>query len=114
MRLRELQEAQLRWELKNFPVEAGVPDLAYRGVLGVCEEAGELAHAQLKGEQHIRHTPREIIDMKLDAVGDIVIYLAKYCNHEKLDLELAVERAWARVQLRDWSKDPMNLTGHAS
>jgi NTP pyrophosphatase (non-canonical NTP hydrolase) len=110
--LRSLQEAQLKWEAHNFPNEAGVHALGWRGVLGIMEEAGELAHAHLKGVQGIRHTPQEITNLKLDAIGDIVVYLAKYCNHEGFDLELAVQRAWSNVVTRDWVADPMGEKAH--
>jgi NTP pyrophosphatase (non-canonical NTP hydrolase) len=106
--LRGLQKQQAEWEARNFPREAGIHLYGYRALLGVAEEAGELAHAHLKGEQGIRHAPQEIVNLKLDAIGDIVVYLAKYCTHEGFDLELAVERAWANtVSKRDWAANPM-------
>lgn len=88
---RQLQTENDEWATRNFPDTMNNP--AYNGhrpLLGVDEEVGELAkafsesvalnnvlvalgvlnHAQLKGEQAIRHTPEEIAEMKNDAVGD--------------------------------------------
>lgn len=90
------------WLRRNFP-----NDDASRQLLGVVEEVGELAHAHLKGQQGIRHTPEEIRAMKVDAVADIVIFLSGYCVNEGIDLDEAVEKAWDTVRLRDWIANPM-------
>ena len=73
MDLKKLQTIAVRLSKRNFGEHYGS---GYRNLLGVAEEVGELCHAQLKGEQGIRHTPKEIKKMKMDAVGDIVIFLA--------------------------------------
>lgn len=90
------------WLRRNFP-----NDDAGRQLLGVVEEVGELAHAHLKGQQGIRHTPAEIREMKVDAVADIVIFLTGYCVNEGIDMDSAVELAWDQVRQRDWRADPM-------
>lgn len=81
---RQLQTENAEWAEHNFPETVG-EGLSYRSLLGVFEEAGELAHAHLKGEQGIRHTSQEIHAMKADAVGDILVYLAHYCHMNDLD-----------------------------
>ena len=77
-------------------------------LLGLMEEVGELSHAHLKGLQGIRgmDDPVECKRKKSDAVGDIVIYLASYCNSNDLDLYQCVEDAWREVEQRDWSTAP--------
>lgn len=84
-------------------VENAPPDApSDRPLFGAVEEIGELAHAHLKGLQGIRHTPEEIAERKRDAVGDVLVYLADYCNREGVSLSACVERAWGEVRLRDW------------
>jgi NTP pyrophosphatase (non-canonical NTP hydrolase) len=73
--------------------------------LGVCEEAGELAHAVLKMTQGIRGTEKEHLNEAADAVGDIVIYLAGLCSSLELSLQACVDEAWLQVLERDWSKN---------
>jgi NTP pyrophosphatase (non-canonical NTP hydrolase) len=89
------------WSQRNFPSED-----TYRALLGVAEEVGELCHAHLKAEQGIRGTPEEHRAAKLDAVGDVVVYLADYCARNGLDLGQAVAATWASVRERDWVKFP--------
>jgi hypothetical protein len=43
---------------------------------------------------------------KMDAVGDIIIYLASYCTSSDLDLHHCLEVTWAKVKKRDWVADP--------
>jgi hypothetical protein len=45
--------------------------------------------------------------MKVDAIGDIVIYLADYCEREGISLSAAVEKTWETVMQRDWKKNAM-------
>lgn len=101
MDLKKLQTIAVRLSKRNFGEHYGS---GYRNLLGVAEEVGELCHAQLKGEQGIRHTPKEIKKMKMDAVGDIVIFLANYCDSQKLNLNDCVELAWNEVKNRVWKK----------
>ena len=98
MNLRELQEWQREWSLRNFGEQP-----AHRGVLGVAEEVGELCHAVLKSEQGIRN---QTTDEIADAIGDIVIYLAQVATSHKLDLSLCVKNAKWVCEQRDWRKNP--------
>jgi NTP pyrophosphatase (non-canonical NTP hydrolase) len=77
-------------------------------LLGSVEELGELAHAHIKGYQGIRHTPEEIEDKKKDAVGDVLVYLADYCNREGVTMAECLFRAWGEVRERDWQRNHGN------
>lgn len=99
--INELQFDMWEWQEKNFGKDTKPSML----LLGVAEEVGELCHAQLKGEQGIRHTPEEILDMKIDAVGDIFIYLANYCSASNLSIEGCILKAWKEVQKRNWKEN---------
>lgn len=101
--LTRLQVEVNEWTEKNFP--NSVP---HQPLLGLTEEVGELSHAHLKGEQGIRHTPEEVAAMKEDAVGDILVYLADYCNKSGIDIQTAIDRTWGKVKQRDWQADPIN------
>lgn len=74
-------------------------------LLGVVEEVGELAHAHLKREQGIRGTPEEHDAAKVDAIGDILVYLADYCERNGISLGFALIDTWEKVRKRDWSKN---------
>ncbi len=100
--MQSIQNEVKQWADKNFG--PGTP--AWHPLLGVCEEAGELCHAHLKGEQGIREgmDKQKIEAMKADAVGDIVIFLMHYCAQEGLDFQKCVANVWAEVKKRDWTK----------
>jgi NTP pyrophosphatase (non-canonical NTP hydrolase) len=104
MNLRDLQLQLGPWTEHNFG-----PRPSWQPLLGVQEEVGELAHAHLKAAQGIRGTPAEHAAAKFDAVGDILIFLADYCNRESIDMQQALEDTWAQVSKRDWKKN--QLTG---
>jgi len=99
MNLKELQADHRRWLAHNFPKQQ-----AHEPLLGLVEEVGELAHAHLKSAQGIREIDAEMD--KVDAVGDIFIYLMSYCNSNGIDLEKAIAITWERVSARDWQADP--------
>ena len=98
---KQLQEEQRPWVEHNFPGR-----LPYMPLLGLQEEVGELAHAHLKAEQGIRGTAAEHHAAKIDAIGDIVVFLADYCSANGIDFQDAVEKTWSQVKQRDWRKDP--------
>jgi NTP pyrophosphatase (non-canonical NTP hydrolase) len=100
MKLKKFQSEQEEWQAANHADSDGGDML-----LGVGEETGELMHAHLKGKQGIRHSTEKIERLKKDAIGDIVIYLAAYCNLEGFDLEECIEDAWSHVSQRDWLKN---------
>ena len=117
--IREIQSEQRKWSEKNF----GDGQPAYRPLLGVAEEIGELAdtgaspdhiaalvgalgrlsHAHLKAEQGIRGDETSHFVATTDAVGDIVIFLMDYCNKRGLQLDFIVDRIWTEVSRREWN-----------
>ncbi len=106
MQLSDLQSEQRDWEARNFDLSG---DHTHRSLLGLVEEVGELSHAHLKFEQRIRNYDRDLYFAEArDAVGDIVIYLAGYCNRNGIDLDQAVTQAWNEVKARDWVAFPKN------
>lgn len=71
----DLQECAYDWQLYNFGQQENELIL-----LGMCEEVGELCHAELKMEQGIRGTPEEHEAQMRDAIGDILIYAMNYLS----------------------------------
>lgn len=102
--LTKLQEEVGQWSRQNFPNNE-----PYYALLGAVEEVGELAHAHLKSLQNIRGMTTEMSrEKKMDAVGDIIIYLADYCERNNLDLETCVFGTWEVVMKRNWQKSPQD------
>jgi len=73
-------------------------------LLGLIEELGELAHSHLKEQQGIRTSEDHVAKAK-DAIGDIVIFLADYCNARVFNLALIIKETWEQVRKRDWKRD---------
>jgi NTP pyrophosphatase (non-canonical NTP hydrolase)/plasmid maintenance system antidote protein VapI len=103
LNLYELQLEHLEWASHNFPDNDKV-----NPILGVCEEAGELAHAVLKMRQNIRGSEQEHREEIEDAIGDICIYLLDVCNKYGFNLERVIRKTWNEVKQRDWKKNPVN------
>lgn len=103
--LRKIQREQNSWSKKNF---GNSPP--YRPVLGVCEEAGELAHHQLKMEQGIRGSRAEHLSGMYDSIGDIAVYLLQVCNNHGWDFSDLVSEVWDRVKERNWKKNTKSGT----
>lgn len=101
--LKDLQEEMLEWQKHNFPNSA-----PYIPLLGALEELGELAHAHIKSEQGIRGTKEEHHAAKVDAIGDVIIYLVDYCNRFEINLSSALYDTWHKVKQRDWQKDKVS------
>lgn len=99
--LAELQHELQPWQEHNFPGRD-----AWEPLVGVMEEAGELAHAHLKKHQGIRGTAQELDIAAEDAVGDIIVYLADFCNARGFDLQYCLNAAWRQVRQRDWRPAP--------
>jgi len=98
--LRDLQKEVGEWSRQNFP-----NNKSYHPLLGVVEEVGELSHAHLKSEQGIRGTKVEHITAKIDAIGDIIIYLCDYCERNGLVLDACIGATWEEVKKRNWKKN---------
>lgn len=99
MIIKKLQKEQKEWSIKNRLKGDGNLML-----LGIMEELGELSHAHLKDKQGIR-TNEKHKEAKIDAIGDIVTYIAAYCNAENIDMEKAILDTWDTVKKRDWIKN---------
>lgn len=99
--LAQLQVEVREWTDRNFP---NAPP--HYPLLGIMEEVGELAHAHLKNEEGIRGTPEEHLIAKVDALGDVIVYLAHYAHRSGIDLQGALEVTWNKVKQRDWKKNP--------
>lgn len=69
---------------------------------------GRLSHAHIKKEQGIRGNPELHQANKIDAVGDIMIYLADYCGQNGIDMAQAVTNTWNRVKQRNWKKNKVD------
>lgn len=102
--LSRVQRRIREWARYNFPDKP-----SWQPLLGVAEEVGELCHAHLKNAQGIRGTPEEWTAKKMDAIGDVLIYLMDYANKEGLDVEECLNMALNEISSRDWIRYP--LTG---
>lgn len=92
------------WRDVQFPDATAEDQL-----IGVMEELGELAHAYHKQKFGIRGFEKGVVSgEELDAVGDIVAFLVGYCDKRGINMQDAVEYAWAQVKNRDWKKNPNN------
>lgn len=100
-RLSNTQEEIRLWSKHNFPAETAITNL-----LGVVEEVGELAHAELKGTMGVREGVS--LDSCKDAVGDILIFLMSYCNQKEVSMDYILQGTWNKVRQRDWVLYPKN------
>ena len=62
----------------------------HKQALKTMEELGELSGSLLKGKR----------DEEIDAVGDIVVCLAIYCDIQRIDIEEATELAYDTIKGR--------------
>lgn len=97
--LKELQAERAAWAAVQFPDYTPEEQL-----IGAMEELGELCHAYYKGKRNIRGG--EVKSAEADAVGDILVYLAGYCEVRGISMQDAMEYAWAQVKNRDWKANP--------
>lgn len=76
--------------------------------LGVCEEAGEMAHCLLKRNQGLRgmDKPEVFVPECTDAIGDIMVYLAELCTAEGWNLEHIFVATVDKVTKRKWKDSP--------
>jgi len=95
--LKQLQSENAVWSLKNFGTQP-----YWHPMLGVVEEVGELSHSLLKLEQGIRGDHAKHEEEAMDAVGDIVVYLANLCNIRGWNFQAIVTNVWAEVKKRNW------------
>lgn len=98
--LNDLQEQLKPWTAHNFGDRP-----KHHPLLGIVEEVGELSHAHLKDEQGIRGTKEKHHAKKVDALADILIFMADYANQECISLQDALDETWPKVRSRDWKKN---------
>jgi len=101
----KLQQEVGEWSRKNFP--NNTPNNPF---LGMVEEVGELAHALLKADQGIRGTAAEHEEAAMDAVGDILVFMADFCERKGWSMQEIIEEVWDRVKHRDWTKNKKDGT----
>ena len=97
------QEQQRHWQNRNFPNNE-----SYFCLLGAMEELGEICHSHLKSLQKIRGSKQEHEAKIQDGIGDLIVYLAGYCNLKGYDLEHIIKTTWDQVKKRDWKKNKKN------
>lgn len=103
MNLETLQAESHEWRKKNFGDYTDADQFE-----GVVEELGELAKARLKRRQMIRGGEQFWIDQERDAVADITIFLAGYCQARGFSYAKTVDRVWTEVKQRDWVANPVD------
>lgn len=81
--------------------------------LGVCEEAGEVAHAMLKREQGVRgYDDDEYFHAQLrDAIGDTGVYLMELCEQMGWDFEAVLKETAQHVLDRNEQGYPEQDSG---
>lgn len=99
MNFATLQQEVREWADRNFDTTDH-----WDALMGVVEEVGELAHAELKMKQGIRGVSLDHLVARNDAVGDIMVYLADYCGRAEIDMDAVVTATWNQVKERDWKK----------
>ncbi len=70
--------------------------------------ARRLAHHQLKGEQGIRGTPEHHNQEIARTCSAILAHLEFICRYMQLDFPTILDGVWAKVRLRDWTKNRTN------
>lgn len=99
----QMQAQLAAWQGRNFGA-ATLEQIA----LGVCEEAGELAHAVLKRSQGIRgfDDDAKFKEYARDAAGDVMVFLGQLLTALRSDMETVYLVTGRQVLARDWKKDP--------
>jgi NTP pyrophosphatase (non-canonical NTP hydrolase) len=95
------QEIQNEWALENFGEEE-----AWKSLIGLQEELGELSRAHLKSEQGIRGTAEKWEREGRKEVGDIITFLSQYCSRRGWKLHECVEESWKITSDRNWRDFP--------
>lgn len=106
------------WQQKNFPTDGLLSlskeelvkiILTLQVTLGICEEAGEVAHNVLKGTQTIRGGIKGINKKEVaNGVGDNLIFGMQLLSLLNMDVEVEVEEVIEEVLARNWQKYPEN------
>lgn len=101
-----IQDEIREWADRNFAEPRGLEIVPLiEPVMGIQEEAGELAHHWLKREQGIRGTPEFHNEQMIDALGDLGVYMMNACSIMGVSLEDTIRKTWEHVKTRDWVTD---------
>lgn len=116
--LDQIQEEIRAWARSQFGDNVSLDDTSpsfgsplgsLPALMGIAEELGELFHAVAYRHQGRGYSnPQEHRAAKMDAVGDLMIYLLDYCSREKFDLLQVVRDTWEKVCKRrqaTWLED---------
>lgn len=87
----QLQVEHNEWAKHNFDVVRPNREGAWKSVMGVMEELGELSHSLLKQNQGIRGSFEQHEEKAKDAVGDMVVFLADLCSNMGWNFQTIVE-----------------------
>src|SRR5512139_2641926 len=87
MHLKRLQQEVKIWTDYNFGSRDVHPP--HRALLGIIEEIGELYHADKDDEI-------------ADGIGDVMIYMADYCNGMNFDLDKIAEVHRPDTKVEAW------------
>ena len=113
----DLKQKELyKWQNTNFPSE----DLKkytknelikiiknLQMALGLCEEAGEIAHHVLKATQGIRGGVTGINKEQLgDGVADVLVFGQQLLSQNDINAEEVIDKTINEVLERDWKKNP--------
>lgn len=94
----DVQGESHEWRAEAYP---DTKEIMFQA-LGVCEEAGELAHAVLKYKQGIRGYDRtKTREEVADAIGDIFIYACGVADELDINVVSAIVDAWRHVKERN-------------
>ncbi len=77
-------------------------------IRGIGVAIGRIAHGLLKKSQGIRGNEEDHLENVRDAVGDVIIYLADFCNRMGFDFQDIMETTWAEVKERNWVQFPLD------
>ncbi len=99
MNLREFQAEHGQWVARTFREQPHSHLL-----LGILEEAGELAHSFLKDAQGIPRRRGSRDEQQQDAVGDLVLYVVALADAKGWDLETILQATSRRVRARSWRR----------
>ena len=113
----DLKQKELyNWQNTNFPSE----DLKkytknelikiiknLQMALGLCEEAGEIAHHGLNATQGIRGGVNGINKEQLgDGVADVLVFGQQLLSQNDINAEEVIDKTINEVLERDWKKNP--------
>lgn len=96
-----MQWAVHAWHRMNYPI-----DDARDAFIGIVEELGEVARAQLKQSGGIRGSFEHWQNEKVKEIGDVLIGIINYCAWNDIDWIEALRSRWAVISRRDYIKFP--------